>query len=154
MNECIEHINSPFQVISATAMESYLKEAEDNYTLRKYDSSLKILKKVIYEEPHNSLAKLKMGMTYQALGDYSEALKCFDEVIACDQYNAEAWYNKGLLQNRMGSYKEGLSNIARSFNIHQNSDYLNCVSSPILAADEYTWKNWAEKDFLFCVAPR
>lgn len=88
-------------------MTLYL-ESDLYYKQMKFKEAIKILKKILSQNPENEIAWYNMGVSYMKLKDYKKAIKCYENAIEIKPKYYDAWNNLGVSYNNLKEYKKAI----------------------------------------------
>ena len=106
--------------ISPNSNESIFLQAGLDYSNRKYDSSIKLLKKSLRINPDHDRSHYLLGMNYYKNGEWKKALEPFSKAVEKDPYNPFYRNNLSIIAYINENYEESVSHSIQAIELKQN----------------------------------
>ncbi len=96
-------------------------KALDLISAGRLDEAIATLRQLLARDPHNTLARRDLGVSYVAQGKYREARPCFEQVLAIAPDDYVAHFELGLSDEHLGLLKEALQQLQTACKIAPES---------------------------------
>ena len=123
MIEQIKEVGSKAKAaLNQVASETFIYSAKRSAKAGHHENAIKILDKLLEQDPDNSEAVYLLGNNHRSLGDNEKALELYDQSIALNPENARAMTNKGYVLSEQGNHAEALELYTQAVEIMQANE--------------------------------
>ena len=88
------------------------------YKKKKFREAIKILKKILSQNPEDEIAWYNMGVSYAILEEYEEAVECYEKAVKINAKYYNAWNNLGASYNNLKEYKKAIECCKKAIKIN------------------------------------
>jgi tetratricopeptide (TPR) repeat protein len=127
---------------NALRLDASLVKADFNLALaygkmKRHEDAAAILKRLLLNDPQNTLILSTLGWDYHLAGKEGEALAQYDAVITLSPADADALYNSGIILWKLDRKDEALARLKKLLaNSPEDTDALFAAASILLSADD------------------